>query len=290
MILQDNEDSDYIEHDLLTLTCTSFQISLELAIKSLIIEKQGIRKILNRKQEELSNEEIEKLFIENEIKTLDFNAQKNLIKSKKIIYDLSKEDFRIMDEFQLYRNRIVHFLYTFKENELENFRDKIIYYIIHIILKILLYGKDSEEKPSEFIEYILGHELYKKLIKYTPYIEAMHSLVKEISFYSGNEILRCVVCNNRTLIQYGKYCYCCNFDYEDFRLINCDYCEEERTVLYDNLNIKLNQNIARGLCLFCENDGVIFRCPQCEFEHNIETNVNNVCTEEYCITFNIKNI
>ena len=282
MIFQDDSDINYIEHDLLTLTCTSFQISLELAIKSLIIGEQGIRNILNKKQRSLSNNEIKNLFIKNNIKTLDFNAQKNFIKSKKLIDNLAKEDFNIMDNFQLYRNKIVHFSYTFKTNELETFRDKIIYYMIHIILKILLHGKNSEDKPSEFIEYILGSKLHQKLIKYPPYTQAMHSFVKEVALPS-EKILRCIICNNRTLIQYGEYCYCCNFEYETLRLITCDYCKEEKTVLYDHLNITSNQNMARGLCLYCENDGVIFQCPQCESEHNIETNFHNVCTPDNCI-------
>ena len=161
--------------------------------------------------------------------------------------------------------------------------------MIHVILKILLHGKNSEEKPSEFLEYILGLKLHQKLIKYTPYIYAMEDLVKEVALFP-DKILRCIICHNRTLIQYGEYCYCCNFEYESLRFINCDYCKEESTVLYDHLNIKSNQNMARGLCLYCENDGVIFKCPQCESEHNIETNFSNVCTSDYCMVYNTKNI
>lgn len=103
LVNKDNGNDDYIEHDLLTLTCTSFQISLELAIKSLIIEREGIRKVINKKQQNLTDDKIEELFKNNELKTLDFDVQKNFVKSKNFIEDLSKEDFDTIDEFQTYR-------------------------------------------------------------------------------------------------------------------------------------------------------------------------------------------
>ena len=62
LVNKDNGEDDYIERNLLTLTCTSFQISLELAIKSLIIERSGIRQVVTKKQQNLTDSEIEKLF------------------------------------------------------------------------------------------------------------------------------------------------------------------------------------------------------------------------------------
>ena len=273
LVNKDNGNDDYIEHNLLTLTCTSFQISIELAIKALIIERAGIRFILNKKQRELSDNEIEALFKDNNLKTLDFEAQKNFIKRKNYISDFSKDEFEIIDEFQVYRNRIVHFSYKFYDGDLFDLKYDIIYYLIHIIFKILLSERHQDDKPSEFLQYTLGGGLHKKLISYSPYIYAMERLAKE----NSNKVFRCIVCNNRTLSQDEDYCYCCNFYSLDFTMINCDYCNEKKSVIYDNLNIKLNNNEAKGLCLNCDEDGIIYECPDCENAYNIETNLRKKC-------------
>lgn len=273
LVNKDKGDDDYIEHDLLTLTCTSFQISLELAIKGLIIERAGIRSILNNKQSELSDDEIENLFKNNDLKTLDFDAQKNFIKSKNYISDLSKEEFKTIDEFQIYRNRIVHFSFKFYEGDLFDLKYDIIYYLIHIIFKVLLSDRHQDRKPSEFLEYTLGKDLHKKLIHYPPYVYAMERLAKE----NSNKVFNCIVCNNRTLSQEEDYCYCCNFMSDAFTMINCDYCKEKRSVLYDNLNIQLNGSMIKGLCLNCDEDGIIYECPDCGLAYNIETSDRNKC-------------
>ncbi|HCE56778.1 MAG TPA: hypothetical protein DER09_03015 [Prolixibacteraceae bacterium] len=273
LVNKDNGDEDYIDHDLLTLTCSSFQISLELAIKALIIEQAGIRCILNKKQQNLSDAEIKQLFIENNLSTLDFDVQKNFIRSKNYIQDLEKDDFKTIDEFQVYRNRIVHFSYKFYEGDLFDFKYDIIYYLIHIIFKVLLSKKHQHEKPSEFLEYKLGSELHKKLINYKPYVYAMEKL----AIVNSHKVFTCIVCNNKTLSQDEDYCYCCNFVTHEFTLINCDYCNEKWSVIYDNLNIKLSNNEAKGLCLNCGEDGIIYECPDCGLAYNIETNYREKC-------------
>jgi hypothetical protein len=280
LVNKDNGDDDYIEHDLLTLTCASFQISLELAIKSLIIEREGIRKVINKKQQNLTDDEIEELFKNNELKTLDFDVQKNFVKSKNFIEDLSKEDFNTIDEFQTYRNRIVHFSYKFYEGDLFDLKYDLIYYLIRIIFKALQSKRHQDEKPSEFLQFTLGDELHKKIISYTPYIQAMQRLAKE----NSRKVFDCIICNNRTYSQDEDYCYCCNFFGEFYNMIDCDFCKEKRCVIYDNLNIHLNRNEAKGLCLNCGEDAIIYQCPKCEFAYNIETNIENwrLCNDTRC--------
>lgn len=280
LVNKDNGNEDYIEHNLLTLTCTSFQISLELAIKSLIIEREGIRKVINKKQQNLTDDKIEELFKNNELKTLDFDVQKNFVKSKNFIEDLSKEDFDTIDEFQTYRNRIVHFSYKFYEGDLFDLKYDLIYYLIKIIFKVLQSKKHQDEKPSEFLQYTLGDELHKKIISYTPYIQAMRRLAKE----NSRKVFDCIVCNNRTYSQDEDYCYCCNFLGESYNMIDCDFCKEKRCVIYDNLNIHLNRNEAKGLCLNCGEDAIIYQCPKCESAYNMETNIGNrsLCNNIRC--------
>lgn len=283
LVNNDNGDIDFIENDLLSLTCTSFQISIELAIKALIIERSGIKKIIETKYHSLTDTEIEQRFINNDLKSLEFDTQKNFIKSNNFIEDLTKDDFKTIDEFQKYRNRIVHFTYNFANSDLYDLKYDMIYYLIQIIFKILLSKKHQDEKPSEFLQFTLGAGLHKKLINYKPYVSAMERSAKE----NSSKVFNCIVCNNRTFSKDEDYCYCCNFLSENFTLINCDYCKEKESVIYDNLNIYLNQNTAKGLCLNCDNDGIIFECPECKKAHNIETNFEKMCTNEKCINITV---
>lgn len=280
LVNKDDDRSDYIDHDLVILTCSSFQVSLELAIRALIIERDGIRSIISTKQQNLTDDQIRTCLADNKIKTVDFDQQKNYIKSQKYIQDLSKDDFKIIDEFQRYRNQIMHFKYTFQEGDLFDLKYDLIYYMVNIILKILQSRKYEDNMPSEFLEHTLGQNLYNKLIRYRPYIEAMEMLAAS----TGSKVYTCIHCNNRTLSVDFEYCYCCNAHYYDYNLIKCDYCKE-KSVIYDNLSIELNNNTARGLCLNCDTDGVIFQCPKCEMAHNIETNPDDgtLCNNNRCV-------
>jgi hypothetical protein len=272
LIREDDADEDFIENDLLTLTCISFQISIELAIRALLIENEGIRSILKPEFRILSNEEIENLFKENKLKTLDFDSQKKRLKSKNYIAELDKGDFKIIDEFQLYRNRIVHFSYTFNKSDLFDLKEDILYYLIHIIFKILPSEKQGM-KPSEVLEFYLGNDLHDQLIIYKPYVQAMQKLAQ----LNSVKVYNCIVCKNRTFGVEEEYCYCCNFYSELFNLIKCEHCQEQSSVIFDNLNIKLNNNLAHGLCLNCDKDGTIYQCPECDFAYDIE-----ICFEKEC--------
>ena len=273
LITNDNHSSDYITNELLTLTCTSFQISLELAIKALIVENDGIRAIADNKLKTLSDEEIKHIISEGNFKTQEFDNQKNFIKSKGYIPELTKEEFKIIDEFQIYRNRIVHFTYSFKEADLYDLKYDVIYYLIHIILKILLSKKRLDIRPSEYFETILGHKLYDSLKLYPPYIMAMESFAKSNSL----KVFNCISCSNKSFNRDENYCYICNFYSDQFNLIDCDYCGESECVIYDNLNISLNSNEGRGECLNCKGVGTIYECPVCGCAHNTETRPNFIC-------------
>lgn len=109
--------------------------------------------------------------------------------------------------------------------------------------------------------------------------------MQRLATENSRRVFDCIVCNNRTYSQDEDYCYCCNFLGEDYNMIDCDYCKEKRCVIYDNLNIHLNQNEMKGLCLNCGEDGIIYQCPKCELAYNLETNIGNVklCNNDMCI-------
>ncbi|MFT5821860.1 MAG: hypothetical protein ACI8ZM_003116 [Crocinitomix sp.] len=279
LVNEDTSNSDHIKHDLLMLTCTSFQISIELAIKALIIERAGIKNILHTKHQSLSIIEIEKLFLTNKLTTRKFEEQKNFIKSKNFIEGLNRDDFKKITEFQDYRNKIVHFSYNFEAGDFFDLKYDLISYLIHIIFKILLSKKHEDIKPSAFLANKLGKDLLDGLIHYVPYVQEMEKLAT----YLSEKVFKCIDCYNRTYSQDEEYCYCCNFIGVDYTLINCDYCHEKESVIYDNLNIRLNNNMMRGLCLNCDRDSIIFKCHKCQNAHNIEMQFEGVCTNEKCI-------
>lgn len=279
LIQNDNDEVDFIHHDLLILTCVSFQTSLELASKALIVERSGIRSILNSKQRALNDHEIENLFLDNNLKTLDFEYQKNFIKTKKYIYSLTREDFISIETFQKYRNNILHLSYKFADGDYYDLKEDAIFYMINIIFKILLSNSHEDVKPSEFVIEILGAELYKSLITYKPYLEA----IKRIAMANSKEVFNCIFCSQRTFAQDQDYCYCCNSYYEDNVFTDCAFCNKKRSIIFDDLNIKLNFNSVKGLCLNCDNDFILYKCPDCKVVYNLELDFGKKCAEDYCI-------
>lgn len=80
LVVNDNDKEDKISHELLILSCTSFQISLELALKALIIKNTGLDNILKKEQRGLSINDYESLISDNKLKTNNFETLKNYAK------------------------------------------------------------------------------------------------------------------------------------------------------------------------------------------------------------------
>lgn len=96
--------------DTIVLSCTSIQISLELAMRAYILRNKGLEFIIVKKQKDNNtDEEIEKLYAENRLKVIEFEALKNQLKEKDASV-FTKEDFQIIDDFQTYRNKPCAFL------------------------------------------------------------------------------------------------------------------------------------------------------------------------------------
>lgn len=271
------DDNDAISFNKnITLACVSLQVSLELAIKSLIVRKLGLRGIISNGQKKLTDDEIIDRYYNNRIKTADFDVLKNCVKSNNFVERLNKSDFKIIDDFQLYRNKIFHFVYNFNNNEHKKLESNILYYLLNIVLRILS-ELVLEDIPSMLLENILGHSLMNKLIKYEPYRFAMETLVKD----SSDKVYSCIFCNARTMVSDQELCYCCNMDYGVYTMTDCSYCNEKGSVIYDNLNIDANGYSSKGLCLNCDEDSIIFECPKCGIAYNIEAEIG--CTLDKCL-------
>lgn len=252
------------------------QISLELATEYFLIKEKGLRAIIaTRSQISLTDEELLQAFWKNEIKTKTFEQLKELMQEYSNDFSTSKDELTIIDIFQLYRNKIMHLNYNF-EQDLFDIKYEFIYLIVHVLIP-LLNDEEYEVTPSEFYEYCLNKDEFLKLINFPTYVEKMESLAREESRY----VYKCLECHHETFSVNDELCYCCNFQMplQDFG--DCILCGSEKSVVFDNLNIEINNNIMRGLCLNCDKYMLVFKCPQCGNIYTFVAKDQNI-TCEFC--------
>lgn len=262
---KDNQNEDYISNELVALSISSLQISIELALKALVLKKCGLRSLMSTQNSSKTLDELYAEFLNNSIKVLNFEKIKIFAKANNLIDSIDEDDYEIITEFQKYRNGIVHLSFNFHENDYFDLKYDIIYFAINILIKILC-SCDESIKPSEFLEYNLGSEYHKRLINYSPYISAMEKLAIANSF----KVYNCMECNNETYSKDDDYCYSCNLTDIAEHCRDCEFCDEKRSMIYDGLNLELNNNETKAYCLNCQNDTYIFLCPECEVTYNLE--------------------
>jgi hypothetical protein len=171
-------------NDIIVLSCTSIQISLELAMRAFILREKGISFLLVKKNgKEYTAEEIENLYLGNKLKVVDFEAMKNQMKGMDGT-KFRKEDYQIIEEFQNYRNRLVHFCCPIAKEEIASFREKLMYYVVRVVL-CLLYDNYENKKPAEYFEELLGYDFYKIVWNDWGYVRAIEQLAKEQSDIVG---------------------------------------------------------------------------------------------------------
>src|SRR5690606_25691911 len=94
------------------------------------------------------------------------------------------------------------------------------------------------------------------------YALEMHKIAKQHS----DNVYHCLVCANESLSTDcgSEYCYSCCSDFFGSRFLNCPYCNSERSMIYDALNIgvQLDRTI-RALCLNCNSDDIVYHCDIC---------------------------
>jgi hypothetical protein len=278
---KDKKEIEEIDIDLLTLTCAELQISLELAVRATLVYYEGVRSVLVNKQKELKELDLVQLFTKNTLKVEDFDKQKNYLKSKNLTR-LTKQEFKEIDRFQTYRNKIVHFTCSFDDAELTTLRDDLLYYIIHVIL-VLLTDVTTGETPTEILESKLGYWVYDKLKTYQPYVNAMEQYAQKYAQTAWT----CVICSHRTFVPEDDICYCCGYESPSvFNRVDCAFCGTKRSVIYDNLNIhnEKNHHTMPGFCMNCGENTFVFECPKCGEAHDIELNLSgDYCSEGQCI-------
>ena len=182
-------EANHGEIDAMILACTNIQIALELAMRAYILKNRGLGFIIEKKQKDSNtDEEIEKLYAENRLKLIEFETMKNQLKEKNVS-NFKKEDFQIIDEFQMYRNKLVHFSCPLEKDEMCKMRERLMYYVVRVVL-CLLYDNFDDKRPAEYFEEMLGWNFFRILNNDQGYIRAIEQLAKD----RVDEIGRCPIC------------------------------------------------------------------------------------------------
>lgn len=278
---KDPHGTGQIDNNLLTLSCAELQISLELAVRATLVELYGIQGVLVSSQKNLPESELEKLYSENKLKVEEFESQKNFLKSGGKCR-LTKAEYKEIDRFQIYRNKIVHFTCDFSSQDLSCLRDDVLYYIVHVIL-VLLADSTTGETPSEFLQSKLGSAEYKRIKGYNPYVRAMERYAQK----NSKTVWTCIGCSNRTYSPEEDYCFCCGYEtLSGYRRVDCGSCGTKNSVIYDDWDIhnEGNHHTMPGMCLNCEEHTFVFECPECGEAHDTLLNLaGNYCSEGCCV-------
>jgi len=89
--------------------------------------------------------------------------------------------------------------------------------------------------------------------------------MEKLAIENNGTAYYCPECYKKTYSPAINLCYCCNLNYSDaVEYTNCPACDAHNSVIFDPLNIELNNNVMNALCLNCDTKMSVFRCPKCE--------------------------
>ena len=279
-------DGEKFTTDSMVLACTNIQIALELAMRAYILRNKGLEYIIDKKQKkEHTDEEIEKLYAANQLKVIEFDAMKNQLKGKEAS-TFKKDDFQIIEDFQTYRNKLVHFCCPLKDDEMSELRDRLMYYVVRVVL-CLLYDNYEEKRPAEYFEDLLGWNFYRTLINDKGYIKAIEQLARE----QFKDVGLCPICDRYAYAIDDEFCLFCNTQpqVDEWGRTECIACGRKNSVIYDKMNIHLKENhhSMPGLCQHCEAHPQIFECPICGQSHWMYSDTYDwMCYDGHCATRN----
>lgn len=251
----DDGADNAFDHETGTIVTVLTQMALELAVVAYLVEndKDGIRSIIENGAQ-LTDMQIRQKWLENSLRTQKFEDNKKLLSNKhKGIW--SSFD-GVVDSFQRSRNKIVHIHFRFTEGDLYILKFESIFVLMQVVAH-LIYGTRYDH--AENIAKVLSKDTLKKLVKFRPYQEYVEDLANDYA----SPALRCIICDQRAFAAgYEHKCFSCGHEDINTNLLDCPICKE-RSVMYDNLNLHLNE-FMNTLCLNCGKTGEVSRCKFCE--------------------------
>ena len=260
----DSEDNELLQETAVIAT-TFIQMAFELSLVAYFLNEDGIHGIVKGSDISLSEEELLSKFENNTLVTKSFNTLKQQAVNQHVF--MNKDDEYMVDNFQKIRNKLVHLNYEFSTGDLYDLKYELTYFLVQIIIPILC---EEYDRPSEAISTNLNSGDFIKLINFPPYADQMHKVAKDHS----DCVYKCVHCGNHSLATSdfeNEHCYSCCDDFIGVSFINCPYCNSEKSMVYDALNIDCQPDKAiRALCLNCGEDDMVYYCKKCDAQVPLE--------------------
>ncbi len=244
------------------ISCFYIQTSIELSLKTYMVKEIDIYSI-SENNRNLSPKLLLEKFKKNQLKTKTYDQLKKSLKKNKNLTFFKDNHFKHLDKLQMYRNRLVHLNLFLSEADMTNLQKELIFAVTQLLIPLLTDISFEFETPTEFYEEHLDERDYRNLILFRPYINEMHNIAIE---YSGLAY-ECLRCNQRTFSPNTEICYCCNLQlFESAGYIDCDVCNSKKAIIYDTLNIHVenNDHSINGLCMNCGDKMMVYDCAECE--------------------------
>ena len=268
----DDDTDQAFDHETGTVVTVLTQMALELAMVAYLVEhdKDGIRSVIDN-GDKLTNEQIRQKWLNNSLRTKKFEDNKKLFSEKHKGVWASFDG--MIESFQRSRNKIVHLHFHFLEGDLYDLKFESIFVLMQVVA-YFIYG--SKYDHAENIAKLLSKDTLRKLVKFQPY----QNYVRDLADDYASPALRCIICRQRAFAAgFEHKCFSCGYESIDTNLIDCPICEE-RSMIYDNLNLHLNERI-NALCLNCDNKGDVSQCKFCE-EAFLHPALGSYCSQD-CI-------
>lgn len=248
------------ENDILQ-TIINVQASLELLSKLYVLQFKGWRGIVDPKFHNKTEAELLSDIEKGMIKTTQYSKNKEFI-SKEIILD--DTDMSLLDNFQNYRNQVMHLGVTTPSRDILN---EAIWVIVRIIHQ--LRWQDtlpmSDQYMANSLKSLLGNTLYNNLINCSCYVG--EAVDRAYTLYP-DDIKLCIECGHESWVldaNEDRICLVCGYrsNNDVFGFIDCPACRAEGQLIYDAYNIEFNECLD-GKCSACKKISPVFQCSECE--------------------------
>lgn len=272
---EDRNDSE-LTIDVAVMSVTLMQISFELIAVSYLVGRHGVRHVMRKRDRGKTDAEILQMFRRGELNTATGSELLELIGEEDIFGD---DEIESISTFQNIRNKLIHLSYVMSGGDRYDFKYDLVHYIVHVIVKSVHKNDDVFSDPR-VVEGVVGSASYEKLISFPAYISKMESLLRS----GGHDVLRCPHCGRRTYSADDEICFVCLWSIEVYERASCGKCGAGRSVVFDSLNIDQNDHMVRGLCLKCDEDDVVYKCPKCGGVQCLEAPAEDeYCTPDHCV-------
>jgi len=251
------------ENDVLQVI-VNLQASLELLSKLYVLQRQGWQGIVPAKFHSKSESELLLEIKNGTLKTTEYKKNKDFIASE--IY-LNEDDKSLLDGFQNRRNQVMHLGMIDPPREVLY---EAIWFIVRIIHRLPWHDAlpINEQYLSNSLESLLGKKLYRSLLRKSCYVD--EAVDRAYELYPRNVKL-CLECGSESWVlnEDGyRICLVCGYrgDEDTFGFIDCPLCQSKGGLVYDPLNIDVNDYL-NGKCCACRKLVPVTKCTKCGNVH-----------------------